>query len=111
MNTISRKQKKQKTVPDLTYSSDEESKDDSEEDRTLYNVVDSLQHSSRPPTLTVLEKNVRRKFTYDKQKYKEFSDYNVLQICNNLKKSQINKIIGSGLGYENNLAPISLYEK
>ena len=109
IKSIYKKQKQRKAIPQLVKSSDEESEDDSVED-SLYNAVDCLNRSSRP-ALTVFEKKLRRTFTYDKQHFKEFSDYDVLAMCNNIKKSQIHKILGKDLGYENCLRPNSLYGK
>ena len=96
---IHRKQKQRKAIPQLVKSSDEESEDDLEEDRTIYNAVDCLNRSSRP-ALTVFKKKLIRSFTFDKQHFKKKSDYNILAICNNIKESQINKIIRKDLGYE-----------
>ena len=110
---IYKNQKKNKTVARLVGSSDEESEDDSEDDIkfNIYNAVDSLQHSERRPVITEFEKKFRRTFTYDRQPYREFSDCDVIEICNNLKKNQIHEIIGSKLGYENSLSPHSLFGK
>ena len=84
----------------------EHSEDDSKDDGNLYNVVDSLQYSSRP-ALTAFERKIKRTFTYDKQRFKEFSDYDVVSYCNYFRKEQIREILGSS----NSLSPNSLYGK
>ena len=90
---VYKNEKKHKTVACLVGSSDEESEGDSDDDSkyNIYNAVDSLQHSERRPTITEFERKFRRTFTYDRQQYKEFSDCDVIEICNNLKKTQIHK--------------------
>ena len=104
VNRASRCQKKRQVFPKLVCSSDED--DDSKDDGNLYNVVDSLQYSSRP-ALTAFERKIKRTFTYDKQRFKEFSDYDVVSYCNYFRKEQIREILGSS----NSLSPNSLYGK
>jgi hypothetical protein len=41
---------------------------------------------------------------------KNFSDLDVIEMCNKRKKSEIHKMIGSKLGYENSLSPHSLLD-
>ena len=80
---------------------DKSSTTDSEEERNVYNVVDSLQHSlPGPPPMTTFEKIFKRKFTYDDnpiRAYREFSDLEVIAMSNNTKRRQIDKLIGEGI--------------
>ena len=108
VNRASRCQKKSQVFPKLVCSSDEDddSEDETKDDGNLYNVVDSLQHSSRP-VLTAFERKIKRTYTYDKQRFKEFSDYDVISYCNYFRKGRIQEIISSS----NSLSPNSLYGK
>ena len=108
VNKASKCQQKRQEFPRLVSSSDEDgdSEDDLKDDGNIYNVVDSLQYSSRP-TLTVFERKMKRTYTYDKQRFKEFSDYDVITYCNYFRKGKIHEIISSS----NSLSPNSLFGK
>ena len=86
---------------------------DSEEEMNVYNVVDSLQHSwQRPPPLTTFEHLIMRKYSYDVnpiRAYREYSDIQVINMCNNLKCQQIDELIGEGISLDL-LAPSRLFD-
>ena len=88
----------------LVYSSDNDS--DSDEEFCPYNVVDSLQQSSKP-NLTSEEHKFMNAYTYDKEPVKEWrqvTDFEAIKECNMVKWRDISKLIGDFHGFRNSLA-------
>ena len=83
----------------------ESSSSDSEDIFDCVSVVHTLGSTVRdpPPPRTVFEKKQLRKFTYDRhpvKDFREFSDIQVMKMCNNLKRQQIDDFIGHGVSVD-----------
>ena len=88
----------------MVYSSDNDS--DSDEEFCPYNVVDSLQQSSKP-NLTSEEHKFMNAYTYDKEPVKEWrqvTDFEAIKECNMVKWRDISKLIGDFHGFRHSLA-------
>lgn len=104
--------------PELIYSSEEDDESDDESDEmNPYNVVDTLQAYTNTrdiPKLTYFEKSLKRKFTYDDQtdpELQEFSDYDVINMCNWWRDHEISNLLGEKSLPTTRMNPGSLYNQ
>ena len=93
-------------LTNLVYSSDDDSDMSDDEYFCQYDVVDSLKYSYMP-RLTPDEFKFKNTYTYDKEPVKEWrqvSDYDAIKECNEVKWSEISKLVGEFHGYHNSLS-------
>ena len=93
--------KKTRSTKKFTLDSESESSSSDPEDLfDCRSVVETLGPiGNRPPPLTIFEKKQLKTFTYDKypvKEFREFSDIDVMSMCNDIKGEQINEFIGEG---------------